>query len=807
MKIRALILFLLCLSFGLNAQSVSESDVEQYSNEVRDMVSFFEYMLNTLGDKETSARDKDVIITQSYNKIFRDGEVQVEDDLDENRDVITNKDVAAYLKDVDFFFKDVTFDFEIEEITHQLNSNGTLFFKVAMLRNLKGLTIENDSVNNTIPRFIEVNYNPENQDLKIVSIYTNEFNESKALKSWWSRLSYEWRSIFKRKFQFTTDSLSVGQLKKIADTDSLDLSGNQFIIDIDALSNLTNLKHLSLNNTKINDVTSLRNLTNLTHLNVSNTNINSIDALKYCRSMKWLDISNTSINNIDVLENMPVLSFANLSNTWVDNIEAIKKLSTITHLQLAQTKITSTKALSELSKLKTLDLKQTAVHDLSGLSTLENLEKLNLDSTNIVDLAPLVGLTGLKTLSINFTSVSSLKPLQGLNQLSNLYCDNTPLLLSTDIAAFAKSHPEALVIYDTKDTENWWISLDQAWRDVFGKQLNIGKNPGKEALAKINTIDSLSLAGNKKINSLEPLRKLTELKHLNLANTSVTSLKPLSKLSQLQVLNFSHTQVSTLSGLENLNALQELKADSTFIVDLSILQHKSDLKEVHVNNTPVSWKQANALIASNPQTLVIFETDYLNGWWNSLSEAWKATLKDQLNRESLDTKDLHSLTQLEKISFNGNSIVSLEPLKAFIRLKEVSFSNTGISDLLPLTSHENLIRLKASNSPIVDLAPLKKLSKLKHLNIANTPVEDLEPLKQLTQLTEIDCSGTQIKRLDDLELLHGLEQLNCSNTNVKRLDPVQYLSLKALICYNTRINDRRIDDFKSENPNCVVTYY
>lgn len=807
MKTKALILLLSCFCFGLNAQSVDEKNIEQYSNEVRDMVGFFEYMLNTLGSKETSARDKDVIITQSFSKIFRDADVQVEDDLDENRDVITNKDVAAYLKDVDFFFKDVAFDFEIEEITHQLNNNGTLFFKVAMLRNLKGLTIENDSVNNTMPRFIEVNYNPENQDLKIVSIYTNEFNQSKALKSWWKSLSYEWRSIFKRKHQFTTDSLSVKQLKKIADTDSLDITGNQFIIDTDALSNLTSLTYLSIKDTKINDVTSLRNLTDLVHLDLSNTNINNIDALKYCRSLEWLDLSNTPVEDISVLQNMPSLSYLNLNTTWVTDLSPITNLSSLTELKSARTKVTSTAPLKNLKQLTRLNLKQTAVHNLEGLQALKNLQVLNLDSTNIVDLAPLTDLTDLEILSINFTSVSSLKPLRGLNKLTNLYCDNTPLLLSTDIAAFAKSHPEALVIYDTKDTENWWISLDQPWRDVFTKKLNIGKNPDKEALAKINTIDSLHLAGNKNITSLAPLRKLPELKYLNMANTGVTSLKPLSKLTQLKELNLSNTPISTLSGIENLNALKRVKADSTKIVDLSLLQYKPDLREVHVNNTPVSWKQANELIAANPQTLVLFETEYLKSWWRSLSDAWKAHFKSQLKKTDLNTNDLHRLTQQEKLSFSGNAITSLEPLKAFIRLKEVSFTNTGIADLLPLTSHENLVRLEASNSPIVDLAPLKKLNKLKYLSIANTPVEDLDPLKQLTQLTEIDCSGTQIKRLDDLELLHGLEKLNCSNTNVKRLDPVQYLSLKTLICYNTRVNSNRVEDFKRENPNCTVTHY
>src|ERR1700754_3196820 len=39
---------------------------------VRDIVSFLEFVLNTLGSEGTPARDKEVVITESYAKIFRD---------------------------------------------------------------------------------------------------------------------------------------------------------------------------------------------------------------------------------------------------------------------------------------------------------------------------------------------------------------------------------------------------------------------------------------------------------------------------------------------------------------------------------------------------------------------------------------------------------------------------------------------------------------------------------------------------------------------------------------------------------------
>src|SRR5688500_6143599 len=145
----------------------------QNEEKVKDLVAFLQLLLNTLGSNTTSARDKEIVITESYAKIFRDGKVQVEDDLDETRSVITNKDVVAYLKDVDFFFKDVKFELIIEDIKEGVNANGQVFYKVSLSRNLSGTTASGKPVNNTTPRYIEINYDRAAEDLKIASIYTN----------------------------------------------------------------------------------------------------------------------------------------------------------------------------------------------------------------------------------------------------------------------------------------------------------------------------------------------------------------------------------------------------------------------------------------------------------------------------------------------------------------------------------------------------------------------------------------------------------------------------------------------------------
>jgi len=102
----ALLILFFWLSIVAQGQTIkgySADQLAELSIKVEDQVRFLEFLLNTVGNSQTSARDKDVIIRESYLKIFRDGKVQIEDDLVLDRKVVTNKDVSAYFKDIEFF--------------------------------------------------------------------------------------------------------------------------------------------------------------------------------------------------------------------------------------------------------------------------------------------------------------------------------------------------------------------------------------------------------------------------------------------------------------------------------------------------------------------------------------------------------------------------------------------------------------------------------------------------------------------------------------------------------------------------------
>jgi len=809
-KLWIVTVFLLTIAaIGTRAQQTKQAkpDLKEHEQKVRDMVAFLEYVLNTIGNAGTSARDKDVLITESYTKIFRDAKVQIEDDLVEKRNVITNKDVQAYLKDVDFFFDDVKFEFSIKDIQGKVNANDKVFYKVSLIRNIRGITEEGKAVNNTIPRYIEINYDPKSKDLKIVSIYTKEFNETAALLNWWKELSFEWQSIFRRKLNIVADSIQLADIKNIISIDALDLSKNQYIQTLEPLTQLVDLHTLNLSNTTISDLSPLRNLTELVELNLSNAKIEDISPLRYSDKLEKLNINNTDVTDISVLEKMTKLENLEMSYTKVVDFTPLKNLTQLKYLNLRAAKIADLTPLETLTNMVELDASGTMVSNLNPLAGLKNLTTLNLDSTRFTDISALKNLENLKFLYVNRTMISNLRPLQDLKHLERIYCDHTQIK-RTLADSFMASNPKVLVIFDSEDLRGWWDTLPVAWKDVLSKAAKIGVNPTNEELAKIPNLDSINFADNIAIQDIEPLRKLHKLQLLYANKTAVTDLSPLKEHREITSLDISDTPVADISILNSFHKLAELRADHTNIQNLDALTGVTSIQKIYVDQTGVDNLIVEEFLQKRPECLVVYKTSKLDNWWNDLPDGWKEVFQTQISINAKSRKeDLHRLVELEALHFKDASVSDLSTLIVFVRLKELDFSGTTISDISPLSYIRSLKSLHATNSPIRELVPLSTLTTLEDLDISNTPVEDLKPIRSLQNLKTLNCSGTQISSLSILEELQTLESVDCSNTGVKSLDALYGLPLKTLKCYNTRISSKAIEKFKNSNPECNVVYY
>ncbi|HTE29074.1 MAG TPA: leucine-rich repeat domain-containing protein [Chryseolinea sp.] len=785
----------------------AKADITQHEQKVRDMVKFLEYVLNTLGSATTSARDKDVLVTESYTKIFRDGKVQVEDDLVEKRNVITNKDVQAYLKDVDFFFDDVKFEFNVKEIKGSLNANDKLFYKVSLIRNMRGMTVEGVAVNNTSPRFIEINYDPKDKDLKIVSIYTKEFDQRAALLSWWKSLSLEWQTFFKKKLNLTADSIQLNDIQNVIAINAVDLSQNRYLKDLEPLTQLVDLQVLNLSNTSVTDVSALRNLTGLVELNIANTKVDDIAPLKYSDNMVKLNISNTAVTDISAIERMSKLEALEMRNTPVTDFTPLANAVSLKYLDLKNTKIISLAPIASLSNLTELNVSRSLVDDLTPLTTLKKMSVLSLDSTGARNLSALSGLDSLSTLAVNYTMVSDLGPLKGLKKLERIYCDHTQIK-RTLADAFMLSSPAVLVIFDSEDLRGWWDALPDSWKTVFMSSTKIGKIPSNEELARIPNVDSLNVSGNSGIRDLEPLRKLQKLQVLVANKTSVADLAPLRDHRALRLLDVSQTKVSNIDVASNFTKMTVFRADKTPISNIDALANISGLKILYADNTGISDSLVQLFLHKQPQCLVVFKTDTLMSWWDDLPGAWKDVFEQQ-SKISPDSRkeDLHKLVEMESLHVKDASVSNLSVLVEFVRLKEVDFSGTAINDMSPLINVKPLRILRATNSPIRNLEALRSMPLLTDVDVSNTPVEDLRPMHGLEALKSFNCSGTQVSSLTPLEDMRSLEYLDCSNTSVKKIDALETVPLKSLKCYNTKISSKTVASYKREHPQCTITHY
>ncbi len=841
----------------------SGQEVESTVLQVRQMVHFVESAFNTLGDPTVTIREKDIIINESYLKFFRDEKVQIEDDLDENRQVVTNKNVQAYLKDINFFFKKVVFTFTIEEISQEVNEEGAIYFKVALNRYLRGETIDDSLVNNTQVRYIEINLDQDRKDLKIVSIYTTKLSENEDMANWWSRLPFEWKEYFAGQVRqpLSTplqhiisfgdsivvlqpdpsdpllDTLSMNtapiyeSVRQVWALEKVNLTGDTSITSLEPLKKLTRLRSLFISGTTVDDLTPLRSLSRLEQMDGSHTAVSSLEPLRYSLNMSELSIENTHIETINTIENFKKLKVFNCSSTPVQSLGPLSKLKELRELRCSNTMIDSLDPLVDLAHLSVLDLSNTRVTSLQPIRNMTELSNLNIGNTMIRDLEALRNLASLQFLYMDYTLVDDLDPLLLLPDLKRIYCDHSNVT-SEKANIFMISKPAALVIYETGELTRWWNSLDERWKGIFSSQIETETEPTREELHQITLIRQIHLQGDSLITGLDPLSVLINLDNLDISGTSVRYLDPLQRSIHLRTLNLAGTGVASLEPLRNLQLLEHLDISGTQVTDLEPLAQSENLITLNIDNTgvaslqplhhlrkltmiwadqtPLTQEEVFSLMDNDPGCLVIYMTPQLLQWWNGLPEEWKIIFLAPLDLADPPGKeDLHRIMNLEELTLEDNmDIQDIDPLRMLKRMKSLVISETRITDLMPVKDAGRLEKLVCRKSPLTEIDYIAPLTSLKYLDLSDTQVSDYTLAALLTGLEYLNISGTPARNLKWISGLENLSQFDFYNTSVGSLNELTELpALKLIRCYNTKLNEKKVAKFRSLRPDVEVVFY
>ena len=848
-KIALFSILLFSITFGVHAQKLSKDEVAKYDAEIRTMITYLEETLNFIGDSTASAAEKEIVFSESWNKIFTDDKVQIEDDLDVNRNTPINKDVQAYLKDIDFFFQWANFKFDLQSIANDTRDDGSTYFKVTLSRRLTAKTITDEAVDNIKNRFVEINLDRQANSIKIASIYTTKINEKEILRNWWNSLSSSWKkclgSDIKLYNNIPMESVSMisdfdfmascpvvdpvtgkvewqdklfrndmaeldAKLKLVTQKQRVDLSGIREVISLEPVVELSDLTWLDISGTSIDDLSAVRNLNKLKVLRANSTLIDDIMPLKYNLTLEELEVANTTIEDLQVLSSLRNLQKLNLANTMVSRTNNLKNCPNLTHLNLGGTRITNIGVLQDLVQLKNVDISNTAVRDLSFISTLPDLQYLSIAGSSITSLQALSEMQNLRELNCSNTSISDLSPLKSLRRLNKIYCDHTSIGVA-EASDFSKDNPFTLVIYDTEALKSWWNNLPMYWKALFSKQIQLSSEATTEQLHEIINMQELDLSGNTYVQNLLPVSRLTNLRVLNIANTGITYLQPIASLPNLETLIIEHTYIADLSPLQDLSSLKYLNIMNTPVTDLSALHNDNNIEVIMADSTAINRQKVIDLKKVQREVTVVYQTEQLRNWWTGLDSNWKIILKNHVGCQSEmpNAFELQQIVDLREIVISPETpIKSLEPLADFIWLEQLTINNQAVHDLTPLAKKEYLVELNVQNNPISSLKPIESSTKLKLLNIENTQVSDLEPLSKMNDLVTLNASGTPLKSLKPLSGLQTLEDLFVNNTNVRSLAPVENIaSLKQLKVYNTKVKAREVDKLQEKRIDLNIIYY
>ena len=848
-KIAILSMLLLAFAYGSQAQKLSKDEIAKYENEIQTMLTYLEETMNFIGDSTTSALEKEIVFTESWSKVFIDDKVQIEDDLDVNRKTPINKDVQAYLKDIDFFFKWANFKFDLQSIANSTRDDGSIFFKATLTRHLTAMTITDEQVDNVRNRFVEINLDRQNNSIKIASIYTTKINEKEALRNWWNGLSMNWKSrlgsdiklydsipmetvgmissadfmasypvtdpvtgetMLKDKF-FKNDMAELdAKLKLITQKQRVDLSGIREIINLDPLSELSDLTWLDISGTSIDDLSPIRNLNKMKVLRANSTLIEDLSALKYNITLEELEVANTTVDNLGMLASLRNLQKLNLADTQVSRITNLKNCPNLIALNLSGTRIANIGILQELPQLKALDISNTSVRDLGPVSNLKDLQSLNISGTAVTNLQALGEMENLRELYCSNTSISDLSPLKSHRRLGKIYCDHTNIG-DAEASAFTKDNPFTLVIFDTEALRSWWNNLPLYWKAVFSKQIQVDSEPSTEQLHQIINLQELDLSGNTFMQNLMPVSRLTNLRSLNISHTEIGFLQPIQGLANLQSLDISHTYINDLKPLQDMGNLRYLNIMNTPVTDLSALSNDDRIEVIDADSTAIDKSQVVALKESQRQVIVVYQTEALKTWWNGLNPIWQAIFRNAIATpsEMPDALELQQIADLRELEITPEfPIISIEPLTSLIWLERLTINNQSVSDLKPLANKEFLLELNVQNNPVGSLKPIEESTLLELLNIENTQVDDLGPLSKMNNLVTLNASGTPVKSLKPLSGLQKLENLFVNNTSVRSISPVENIpTLKQLKVYNTRVKKRAVESLQQKRLDLNIIYY
>lgn len=844
---KILFIIILFISFGIQAQVASKksnktdnapdkNELAAYLYQSERLVEYLTETLNFLGDSSTIAKERQIVTNDSYLKIFLDSEVQIEDDLVEDRIVPVYKDVRAYLRDIGFFFKHVEFEYVIQEVQQFFNSRQEINFRVTVNRHLHGTTIKDEIVDNNMIRYIEIDLDHAKEVLKIISIYSTRLEEKEDIEMWWASLPDYWKDYFAKEIpldsglllndiaSFRDSSISFAYH---ADIDTFVMQDHVILLDeLDVpikeskeeylttmkmqpkeaqyvriryngfllhsiVGNM--MKQVSVdihNESKYTDLSPLSKMTYLNELNLSGTPISDLSELRNLNDLEVLNISNTNVSDLSPLQYLINLKKIYLNDTRVSDISTLAYNSSLNEIEMNNTAVSDIFPLARLIDLKRLRMNHTQVSDISALANNNKLEIISFHNTTVSDCDILKNYPNLEMAGMNNTAVSDISELSGLKKLKNIFIENTPVATISDVTDMenldriycdgSKISKEEALNYMIANPHTLVVfesdHLHEWWLNLSSQWKTIWFEIGKF----------------KEEPNKDQLHQLVILKKLDLSYRKINNINCLSEMLSLEDLNLMSNEIDDISPLSNITTLTKLNISKTKANNINSLANNSNLETIISNGTPIVEIESLKLL--NKLTLIECDNSAINDKKaDALRETNPACLviyrtsKNQLWWDNLSK-------EWKNVFFTPNDTMDSPDkylLQNIINQEVIDVNeNRSIQSLNALIPFRFLKKLIISNTGIQTLEDIKTKTKITYLDISNNPIELIDNLEFLVEMDTLIMENTQIKKIDIVQKFNKLRYLNFAGTQIKSLKPLATMTqLESIDFNNTAISN------------------
>ena len=255
-------------------------------------------------------------------------------------------------------------------------------------------------------------------------------------------------------------------------------------------------------------------------------------------------------------------------------------------------------------------------------------------------------------------------------------------------------------------------------------------------------------------------------------------------------------EVSSVEGqiktLEDLSAIPNLTTvtihDETGISDFSELSNMRNVKNLDLTNCGVNSDALNSLSSMTWLENLTLDANSLSDI-SSLSSLVKLTALSLRDNNIKDISALSSLSSLTEIDFSENFIQDISVLSGLSRLKTLNLSNNLITTVSALSELSNLRDLRLSGNQITSVEALRSLTGLTTLDLSNNTISNISALSSMRSLVNLDISSNSVTSFEHLSGLSNLTTLNASYNTASNFDLLSGTNIKYLTASNMGLTD------------------